>query len=354
MGTPDIDDPLPLLRESRASPVSAALRQVRTSLSTASIHQVKEQCLESLSRSREMASERCNLAIIRAYEAHIYGLLNRRRKGDREIERAIKCFRFQSDRHNEAIAWLVRALMHYRAKAMEEAWSAYKTGRDCLEELRRQALAIGEMQQANEYDTLARQVEERLEQVSQTIARQYTTIETPETPETPKTPPVSGDSLRIFPVIGPIPAGQPMITSDDVREDVMAAVDQVVVGDARYYPKHIYYGQGSVIQLNPAYDYFLSRVKGNSMNLAGIDDGDYVILGRPKNSPLSPSSGDIVAASIEDIDRVATLKRFVRRGDTIILKPESSDPKNQPYEFHDGDAEVCIVAIAIAVLKPVK
>jgi tetratricopeptide (TPR) repeat protein len=353
MGTPDIDDPLPLLRESRPSPVSAALRQVRTWLSTADIHQVKEQCLETLSRSRTMASEGCDLDVIRAYEAHIYGLLGQQREGDREIERAIKRFQFQSDRHNEAIAWLIRALMHHRAEAMEEAWQAYKTGLDCLEKLQRRRLAVGDMQQANEYDTLARQVEERLEQVSQAIARQSTTTEAPETPKTPKAPSVSGDFLRILPVIGPVPAGRPMITSDDVQEDVIAAVDQVVIGDVRYYLKHIYYGQGSVIPLNPAYDYFLSRVEGNSMDQAGIDDGDYVVLGRPRNSPLSPSSGDIVAASIEDIDRVATLKRFVRRGDTIILKPESSDPKNQPYEFHDGDAEVNIVAIAIAVLKPV-
>ena len=89
------------------------------------------------------------------------------------------------------------------------------------------------------------------------------------------------------------------------------------------------------------------------MDLAGIDDGDYVLL----NRDITPESQDIVAAEIRDVDDQATLKRYKLQGEKAILTPESSNKEHQPLEF-DYSASVednppfYIQGVAIAILKP--
>jgi hypothetical protein len=264
---------------------------------------------------------------------------------------------------------------------LDEARSLYQASREHLERLlNRQRLPTkteqqtGEQaQQANEYRTLIQQIDRRLEEIAEEIAKPYTLTAEPHMPPaeqqipTPKRhePASDGqitvDSLFFLPVIGPIPAGQTRISSDDIQ-DIVAAVDQVNIDGTRYYLKRLR-GEGGPIRLNQReYDHYLSRVIGDSMNQARIhnqanihiDEGDYVMLRQPRGSVVSPDPGDIVAASIADIDREVTLKRYKRQGNTIILEPESSNPKHKRREFHEGDPEVTIVATAIAVLKPSK
>jgi repressor LexA len=67
-------------------------------------------------------------------------------------------------------------------------------------------------------------------------------------------------------------------------------------------------------------DVFAVKVSGDSMLGAGIHDGDIALV---KRNP-DPASGEIVIALIDD---EVTLKRFIRRGDNVILKPE-----NREYE----------------------
>lgn len=61
---------------------------------------------------------------------------------------------------------------------------------------------------------------------------------------------------------------------------------------------------------------FMLKVRGESMILAGILDGDYVVV----RSQSHANSGDIVVALIED---EATVKRFFHEGDKIRLQPEN-------------------------------
>ncbi len=58
------------------------------------------------------------------------------------------------------------------------------------------------------------------------------------------------------------------------------------------------------------------RAKGNSMNGAGIFDGDLLVV----DKSISPSSGNIVIAII---DGDLTVKRLVLRDNKTILKPEN-------------------------------
>jgi len=89
---------------------------------------------------------------------------------------------------------------------------------------------------------------------------------------------------------------------------------------------------------------FAFRCSGDSMNQAGIDDGDFVIV---EPQPVEIRNGDLVLANVGDC---GTVKRFKRAGETISLLPESSNPKHKPIYLHSSD-EGMIVGKVISVLK---
>ncbi|HVY72719.1 MAG TPA: transcriptional repressor LexA [Candidatus Paceibacterota bacterium] len=70
------------------------------------------------------------------------------------------------------------------------------------------------------------------------------------------------------------------------------------------------------------------RAIGDSMNDAGINTGDYVLI-RFTNDV---SNGDRVAAIVNDM---VTVKRLERREGMVILWPESKDPKYKPIILKD-------------------
>jgi repressor LexA len=78
-------------------------------------------------------------------------------------------------------------------------------------------------------------------------------------------------------------------------------------------------------------DTFALRVRGDSMIDAHIVEGDLVIVRRQD----SASPGDIVAALV---DGEATVKRFARDGNTVILRPEH--PSMKPIIVRGGDFRV--------------
>jgi len=72
---------------------------------------------------------------------------------------------------------------------------------------------------------------------------------------------------------------------------------------------------------------FFVRAKGDSMVMAGIFDNDLLVVDRS----LNPVSGDIVIAVV---DGDLTVKRLIKRGETVTLKPEN---RHYPeIEFKDG------------------
>lgn len=72
---------------------------------------------------------------------------------------------------------------------------------------------------------------------------------------------------------------------------------------------------------------FFVRAKGNSMVGAGIFDGDLLVV----DKSLAPASGDIVIAVV---DGDLTVKRLIKRGNSVTLKPEN--PRFKEIEFTDG------------------
>ncbi len=103
------------------------------------------------------------------------------------------------------------------------------------------------------------------------------------------------------PLVGSVACGMPMLAEQNV--DAMIPV--------------------SVKLAKPPHRYFFLRANGDSMNEKGINNGDMVLVKQQSTA----NNGDLVVALI---DEEATLKEFYHYGDSIILKPRSSNKKHQP------------------------
>ncbi len=89
--------------------------------------------------------------------------------------------------------------------------------------------------------------------------------------------------------------------------------------------------------------YFVLRTTGDSMNKAGINDGDLVLC--RKN--YHPEIGNRVVALIgED----ATIKEYYRENGVVVLKPCSTNPKHQPMKFTENE-EMIVQAVVVRVLE---
>jgi phage repressor protein C with HTH and peptisase S24 domain len=115
--------------------------------------------------------------------------------------------------------------------------------------------------------------------------------------------------------------------------------------------------KGSRVSFLSGYDHIAVRVSGDSMDLADIHPGDYVILRVAQTVPPYPNSGDIVAVVFRDeADNKATLKRIHIDRNKAILRPESSNPAHQPRRLElknltEDDPTIAVAGIAIVALK---
>ena len=79
-------------------------------------------------------------------------------------------------------------------------------------------------------------------------------------------------------------------------------------------------------------DHYALEVKGDSMIDAGINDGDVVVI----RETSVAENGDIVVALIDDHE--ATLKRYMRKGNTIAL--EAANPLYETRIFTDDKVKI--------------
>ena len=88
--------------------------------------------------------------------------------------------------------------------------------------------------------------------------------------------------------------------------------------------------------------YFVLKTSGDSMNKAGINNGDFVLC----KKEYLPHNGDRVVALIGDD---ATIKEYHKENGYIILNPCSTNLTHKPLKFENDD-EVKIIAIVVKVL----
>src|SRR5215468_4309546 len=128
-------------------------------------------------------------------------------------------------------------------------------------------------------------------------------------------------STKDIPVLGRIAAGVPIYADENLEGTIPVSTDWLE-------------RQGE--------DVFALRVRGESMIEAHILDADLVLVRRQ----ASAQTGDIVAALVDD---EATVKRFARDGERVVLKPEH--PTMKPIVVEPGRAEVRILGKVLGVMR---
>lgn len=103
-----------------------------------------------------------------------------------------------------------------------------------------------------------------------------------------------------------------------------------------------------IIRLTATRNYFILKVVGDSLNRAGIDPGDFVLVVQQDTC----EAGDIVAAEVAGVDEGATLKIFNRRGRRISLVPKSNNPAYEEQYFDQGSTGFSIRGVVLGVFKP--
>ena len=104
----------------------------------------------------------------------------------------------------------------------------------------------------------------------------------------------NGDDVHMLPLLGAIAAGTPILAEENVEEEMAVPGILTTSGEC-----------------------FLLRIRGESMTLAGILDGDYVVVRRQTDC----ADGDIVAALVDETE--ATVKRLDHVDGRVRLSPEN-------------------------------
>lgn len=117
------------------------------------------------------------------------------------------------------------------------------------------------------------------------------------------------------PLLGKVAAGTPILAEENA-EGFMQLPEAMV-------------GRG---------DHFILEIRGDSMIMAGIMNGDYVVVKRQQTA----QNGEIIIAMIDD---EATCKRYFKEPDRIRLQPEN--PRMRPIYVRS----VTIVGKVVAVYR---
>jgi repressor LexA len=103
------------------------------------------------------------------------------------------------------------------------------------------------------------------------------------------------------PLVGAVTCGAPMLAEENIE-----ALIPVSTSIAK-----------------PGWKYFLLRAKGDSMDKAGINEGDLILV----RQQATANNGQNVVALIDD---EATVKEYQHRGDFVTLLPKSYNDFHQP------------------------
>lgn len=120
--------------------------------------------------------------------------------------------------------------------------------------------------------------------------------------------PISREMLDI-PLVGTAPCGNPILSEENIEEYVSVEKTKIKSG----------------------FEYFILRAEGDSMNLAGINDGDLVLC----RQQLKADTGDRIVALLGDN---VTIKEYGPRQNGIrLLLPRSTNKTHVPITPDEGD-----------------
>ncbi|MHA4810211.1 transcriptional repressor LexA [Flavitalea flava] len=103
------------------------------------------------------------------------------------------------------------------------------------------------------------------------------------------------------PLVGNVTCGMPMLAEENIEAMISVSTSLARTGAK----------------------YFLLRAVGDSMDKAGINEGDLILV---MQQPVANNGQNVVAL----IDGEATVKEYQHRGDFVTLLPKSSNNSHQP------------------------
>ncbi len=127
--------------------------------------------------------------------------------------------------------------------------------------------------------------------------------------------------VSAVPILGRVAAGQPLLAEEN-REGVLPIAASALPGRGE--------------------DMFALRVRGDSMINAHIVEGDLVLVRRQDSAEV----GDVVVALLDD---EATVKRFGRDGERVVLKPEH--PTMAPIVVAPDDRSFKIIGKVVGLIR---
>ena len=130
--------------------------------------------------------------------------------------------------------------------------------------------------------------------------------------------PIDFKNLKRIPILGRIAAGVPIYAEENIEGYTYT-------------------------DLNGGHEYFGLRVRGDSMDAAGIKDG-YVVIVRRQDIV---DNGQIAVCLIDGEE--ATLKRFSQLGNTVTLMPQSTNPSHQPQIYDVSKTKIQVIGKVVKV-----
>ncbi len=115
------------------------------------------------------------------------------------------------------------------------------------------------------------------------------------------------DMMRI-PLVGSAPCGTPLFGQENIEKYISVEKSKIKTG----------------------FEYFILRAEGDSMNLAGINDGDLVLC----RQQLKADTGNKVVALLGDN---VTIKMYDKKNGRRILLPKSTNKTHVPIIPEEGD-----------------
>ena len=110
-----------------------------------------------------------------------------------------------------------------------------------------------------------------------------------------------------IPLLGNVACGIPIFADENIEAEVSISIEMIKKG----------------------YKYFLLRAEGDSMDKAGINNGDLLLIRQQQDA----ENGDRILALIDD---EATVKEYYKSNGMIILKPQSNNKIHQPIILTDN------------------
>jgi len=110
-----------------------------------------------------------------------------------------------------------------------------------------------------------------------------------------------------IPLLGSVACGIPIFADENIEAEVSISIEMIKNG----------------------YKYFFLRAEGDSMDEAGIDNGDLLLVRQQQDA----ENGDRILALIDD---EATVKEYNKNNGMVILKPKSSNKIHQPIILNDS------------------